>query len=143
MRRLYLPHKAVPHIVIGRMLEANLATAGALNVLLVVRADLGYLESGPLPLGNFSRTSRSIGIVAIRAQVQVILDRERQPVVVLGSAHARSVDTLETCWSSSLPPPSSRATWRSCTSTSSVTSSRVRPVQGPRFRSGSPPPSSC
>ena len=40
-----LPPKAVPHIALRRMLEANLSIAKALNVPLVLRADSGYLQS--------------------------------------------------------------------------------------------------
>lgn len=39
-----LPPKAVPRIVLSRMLEANLALAKALNVPLVIRADQSYLQ---------------------------------------------------------------------------------------------------
>jgi Kef-type K+ transport system membrane component KefB len=40
-----LPPKVVPHIVLRRMLEANLSLAKALNVPLVLRADASYLQS--------------------------------------------------------------------------------------------------
>jgi Na+:H+ antiporter len=40
-----LPPKAIPHIVLRRMLETNLLLAEALNVPLVLRADEGYLQS--------------------------------------------------------------------------------------------------
>ena len=40
-----LPPKAVPHIVLERMLEANISLAKALNVPLVVRADQSYMQS--------------------------------------------------------------------------------------------------
>jgi hypothetical protein len=40
-----LPPKAVPHIVMRRMLEANLSMAKALNVPLVLRADESYMQS--------------------------------------------------------------------------------------------------
>jgi Kef-type K+ transport system membrane component KefB len=40
-----LPPKAVPHIVMRRMLEANLSIAKALNVPLVLRADESYMQS--------------------------------------------------------------------------------------------------
>jgi Kef-type K+ transport system membrane component KefB/nucleotide-binding universal stress UspA family protein len=40
-----LPANAVPHIVLNRMLEANLSIARALNVPLVIRADQSYLQS--------------------------------------------------------------------------------------------------
>ncbi|MCC6501488.1 MAG: cation:proton antiporter [Anaerolineales bacterium] len=40
-----LPAKAIPHIVLRRMLESNLYLAKALNVPLIVRADVSYLQS--------------------------------------------------------------------------------------------------
>ena len=40
-----LPPKAVPHIVLERMLEANISLAKALNVPLVLRADQSYMQS--------------------------------------------------------------------------------------------------
>lgn len=40
-----LPPKAVPYVVLSRMLEANLSIARALNVPLVVRADESYMQS--------------------------------------------------------------------------------------------------
>src|SRR5829696_327712 len=40
-----LPPKAVPHIVLKRMLEANISIAKALNVPLVLRADQSYMQS--------------------------------------------------------------------------------------------------
>jgi hypothetical protein len=40
-----LPPKAIPHIVLSRMLEANLSIAQALNVPLVLRADESYMQS--------------------------------------------------------------------------------------------------
>jgi nucleotide-binding universal stress UspA family protein len=40
-----LPPRAVPHIALRRMLDANLMLAKALNVPLVLRADPGYLQS--------------------------------------------------------------------------------------------------
>lgn len=41
----FLPPKAIPHIALRRMLEANISLAKALNVPLVVRADSSYLQS--------------------------------------------------------------------------------------------------
>ncbi|MEO5887283.1 MAG: universal stress protein, partial [Anaerolineales bacterium] len=40
-----LPPKAIPHIALRRMLEANISLAKALNVPLVIRADSSYLQS--------------------------------------------------------------------------------------------------
>jgi hypothetical protein len=40
-----LPSKVVPQVVLGRMFEATLLLARALNVPLVVRADEGYSKS--------------------------------------------------------------------------------------------------
>lgn len=40
-----LPPKSIPHIVLSRMLEANLSIAKALNVPLVLRADQSYMQS--------------------------------------------------------------------------------------------------
>jgi Kef-type K+ transport system membrane component KefB len=40
-----LPPKAIPQIALGRMLEANLSLARAMNVPLVVKADASYLQS--------------------------------------------------------------------------------------------------
>lgn len=40
-----LPPKAIPHIALRRMLEANITLAKALNVPLILRADSSYLQS--------------------------------------------------------------------------------------------------
>ncbi|HMB24588.1 MAG: cation:proton antiporter, partial [Chloroflexota bacterium] len=40
-----LPPNSIPHVVLRRMLEVNLTLAKALNVPLVIRADMSYLQS--------------------------------------------------------------------------------------------------
>lgn len=92
-----LPHKVIPHIVLQRMLEANLSLATALNVPLVVRADKSYLQSIRSLLGVIA-TDRAVQVDELSHNHRMMeLDHESISsfIVVPGfGSRKRVADTL-------------------------------------------------
>ncbi|MEO8354331.1 MAG: cation:proton antiporter [Chloroflexota bacterium] len=92
-----LPHKAVPHVVLNRMFEANLLLAKTLNVPLVLLADPSYLQSIDSLLA-IHKTDHPIRVEPLKDQLKSSsLDQESISsfIVVPGfGSRKRVADTL-------------------------------------------------
>jgi len=92
-----LPPKAIPQVVLRRMLEANLSLAKALNVPLVLRADQSYLQSiqALLPVID---TDHPVSVETLKDQLKpAMLEQESISsfIVVPGfGSRKRVADTL-------------------------------------------------
>jgi Kef-type K+ transport system membrane component KefB len=93
-----LPSKVVPHIVLGRMFEANLQLAKSLNVPLLIRADQSYTKSiDALMAGHNSDHAVSVELLEEKTLKPEVLDQESISsfIVVPGfGSRKRVADTL-------------------------------------------------
>jgi hypothetical protein len=92
-----LPPKVVPQVVLGRMFEANLLLAKALNVPLRIRADSSYMQSIDALLAT-DRTDYPVEVEPLKDQLKpAALDQESIStfIVVPGfGSRKRVADTL-------------------------------------------------